>query len=200
MSRDARDNASNIPRDRVQAYIGLGGNLGDPVAQMMAALEALDQLDEIRVAEVSSLYRSAPVGYQEQDDFFNAVAALETERAPLDLLDELLGLELVIGRVRNGPRFGPRVIDLDLLLYGDEEIDLPRLRVPHPRMFERRFVLAPLTEITPDIVIPGCGPAAESLTMITGQKVERVDRADSPETSGDVSNAWPGPGPFSGRF
>jgi len=182
------------------AFIGLGGNQGEPVTQMIAALDALDQLTDVEVTTVSSLYRSEPVGYQNQDDFFNAVATLVTSLEPLTLLDELLGLEREIGRVRDGPRFGPRVIDLDLLLYDDSIIDMPRLQVPHPRMAQRRFVLQPLLEIAPDIVIPGSGPAAESLTMITGQDVERLYRADGPETSRMAPDAWPGPGPFSERF
>lgn len=179
----------------VTAYIGLGGNLGDPPRQMHAALGSLHKLVGIEVVQVSSLYRSAPVGYDDQDDFFNAVAELSTDAAPVDLLDHLLGIENVVGRVRNGPRFGPRVVDLDLLLYGDAVIDLPRLTVPHPRMIERRFVLEPLAEIAPDIVVPGQGPVAESLLNVKAQDVERLPRLSSNDDSSLPAVQWPGLGP-----
>ncbi len=182
----------------VTAYIGLGGNMGDPPKQMAAALQSLQAQADIDVTDVSSLYRSAPVGYEDQQDFFNAVARLKTRIAPLELLDHLLGIESVIGRVRNGPRFGPRVVDLDLLLYGSETIDLPRLNVPHPRMRERRFVLEPLIELAPDIVIPGFGPAAESLPSVMSQEVERMALSTGVDDPSTPPVQWPGLTPSGG--
>jgi len=136
------------------AYVGLGSNLGDRQDNLRTALSELRQMPTISILRVSSLYESAPVGVTEQPEFLNAVAALETALPATDLLDVFLNLENKIGRVRTF-RWGPRVIDLDLLLYGDAQIALPSLTVPHPRLREREFVLVPLAEIAPELVLPG---------------------------------------------
>ena len=130
-------------------------------------------LPETRLAGHSSFYRTAPIGYEDQPEFLNAVAALETRLAPGVLLEGLQGIERRHGRER---RFtdAPRTLDLDLLLFGEERIARPGLTVPHQRMHERAFVLAPLTEIAPDIVIPGRCKAREMLAACRGQNVERI--------------------------
>jgi 2-amino-4-hydroxy-6-hydroxymethyldihydropteridine diphosphokinase len=138
-------------------HIGLGANLGDRERIVQAALDRLDSEDGIEVVRVSSLRETDPVGYTDQPRFLNGVAELETDLAPRELLERLLAVERDLGRVREGPRYGPRTIDLDLLLYGDAVVDEPGLRIPHPRMTERRFVLEPLAELEPDLVIPGRG-------------------------------------------
>lgn len=136
------------------AYIGLGSNLGNRQENLRTALTELGRMPTITVTQVSSLYETAPVGVTEQPEFLNAVAALETALPATDLLDVLLNLENKMGRVRT-VRWGPRVIDLDLLLYGDAQIALPFLTVPHPRLRERAFVLVPLAEIAPQRTLPG---------------------------------------------
>jgi 2-amino-4-hydroxy-6-hydroxymethyldihydropteridine diphosphokinase len=140
------------------AYIGLGSNLGDREATLRAAIARLNASREISVLEVSSFRETEPVGFTDQPRFVNAVAAVETELEPRRLLEALLAIERAMGRTRDGPRFGPRTIDLDLLLYGDAVLDEPGLRVPHPRMHERTFVLEPLSELDPGLVVPGRGP------------------------------------------
>ncbi len=142
------------------AYVGLGSNLGGREAMIGRAVELLG--DE--VIAVSSLLETEPWGYVDQPRFVNAVARLETSRRPRELLDRLLEIERELGRGREGPRFGPRTIDLDLLLYGDERIDEPGLTVPHPRLHERAFVLEPLAELDPALVVPGLGPLPELLS------------------------------------
>lgn len=139
-------------------YVGLGANLGDREQTIRAALERLAVDDEVEVVRVSSLRETDPVGFKDQPPFLNGVAELETSLAPLALLERLLAVERELGRTRDGPRWGPRLIDLDLLLYGQEVVDEPGLRVPHPRLAERRFVLEPLTELDPELSVPGLGP------------------------------------------
>ena len=139
-------------------YIGLGSNLGDREATIRAALDRLDGQDEIQVVRVSSLRETDPVGYTYQPRFLNGVAALETELSPRELLERMLAVERALGRTRDGPRFGPRTIDLDLLLYGDAVVDEPGLEIPHPRIAERSFVLEPLAELDPALEVPGRGP------------------------------------------
>jgi len=141
-----------------RAYVGLGANLGEREGALRAALAALDATEGIDVVAVSTFRETDPVDYLDQPRFLNAAAALETTLAPRELLDALLEVERSLGRTREGPRFGPRTIDLDLLLYGDESLDEPGLTVPHPRLHGRRFVLEPLAELDPDLVVPGHGP------------------------------------------
>jgi 2-amino-4-hydroxy-6-hydroxymethyldihydropteridine diphosphokinase len=143
-----------VPR----AYVALGSNLGDREATLLDAVEALGAQPGVEVAAVSSLIETEPVGFLDQPRFVNGVAALDTTLSPQALLKLLLEVEQRFGRSREGvPAQGPRTLDLDLLLYGDEEIDEPGLRVPHPRMHERLFVLGPLAEIAPGLEIPGLG-------------------------------------------
>lgn len=160
------------------AYVGLGANLGDPAAQLDAALAALAKLERTRVVRVSSYYRSAPVGSPAQPDFVNAVAELDTALPPRELMRELLDIESRFGRTREFPN-APRTLDLDLLLHGASIIDEPGLEVPHPRMHERAFVLAPLLEIAPRAVIPGKGGAGEWLARCAGQRIQRIEAEKS---------------------
>ena len=148
---------SDARRAPIAAFIGIGSNLDEPLRQIRNALDLLDDLPGCHVTRHSSIYRSAPFGPVEQPDFMNAVAELETA-VPADiLLSCLQEIERVQGRSRDGERWGPRIIDLDLLVYGDAKIDLPDLQVPHPGIGERNFVLLPLREIAPQLVIPGLG-------------------------------------------
>jgi 2-amino-4-hydroxy-6-hydroxymethyldihydropteridine diphosphokinase len=155
------------------AYVALGANLGNPTATVLAAFAALANLPESRIARCSSLYRTAPVGILSQPDFVNAVALLETTLAPEALLDALLDIEARFGRVRR-ERNGPRTLDLDLLLYGNIELDLPRLTLPHPRLHLRAFVLLPLAEIAPDLAIPRRGSLAAWLPAVANQGIVRL--------------------------
>jgi 2-amino-4-hydroxy-6-hydroxymethyldihydropteridine diphosphokinase len=147
----------------VRAYVGLGANLGDRERTLRRALELLAAGEGIEVVAVSSIRETEPWGLEEQPRFLNAAAALETELPPSALLDRLLDVERTLGRTRDGPRYGPRTIDLDLLVYGAETVAEPGLRVPHPRLHERRFALEPLAELDPGLVIPGRGPVGELL-------------------------------------
>jgi 2-amino-4-hydroxy-6-hydroxymethyldihydropteridine diphosphokinase len=155
------------------AYIGIGSNLEDPQAQVEHAFDELARLSRTRLSARSSLYRSAPLGYAAQPDFINAVAAVDTELAAHELLAELQSIEARHGRRRSFAN-APRTLDLDLLLYGDARIDEPHLVVPHPRMYERAFVLRPLVEIAPQATIPGRGAAAACLARRADQRVERI--------------------------
>jgi 2-amino-4-hydroxy-6-hydroxymethyldihydropteridine diphosphokinase len=138
-----------------RAYVGLGANLGDRHATIRRAVELLASEPGIEVVAVSRLRETDPVGYLDQPRFLNGAAALETELSPRELLQRLLAVEKTLGRVRGGgPRFGPRPIDLDLLLYGDEVVDEHGLTVPHPRLAERRFALEPLHELDPELRLP----------------------------------------------
>ena len=147
------------------AYIGLGGNLGDRERTLRAALELLAAEPAVEILAVSELRETDPVGYERQPRFLNGVAAVETSLSPRALLDRLLAIERALGRTREGPRYGPRTLDLDLLTYGAEVVDEPGLRVPHPRLHERLFVLEPLADLDPDLVVPGRGPVK---TLLAG--------------------------------
>ncbi len=156
--------SSRVTSGNVVAYVGLGANLGPAEMTLRAAIAALDQLPFTRLRIASSLYRTPPWGRQDQAEFVNAVAALETRLAPLALLDALLEVECLHGRVRlPGDRWGPRTLDLDLLLYGEHVLDLPRPRVPHPHLRERTFVVVPLAEIAAELVLPRHGMVCELL-------------------------------------
>ena len=139
-------------------FVGLGANLEDPRAQIERAVELLAAEDGVELVAVSRLRKTDPVGYEDQPRFLNGATELRTSLDARELLERLLAIERRLGRVRGeGPRFGPRSIDLDLLLYGDEQIDEPGLQIPHPRLHERRFVLEPLAELDPALEIPGHG-------------------------------------------
>jgi 2-amino-4-hydroxy-6-hydroxymethyldihydropteridine diphosphokinase len=158
---------------KVQAFIGLGANLGEPETQLRRATAELGVLPRTRLLASSSLYRSAPVGVGPQPDFVNAVAKVETALSARGLLEELLTAEARAGRERPSPG-APRTLDLDLLLYGDAVIAEPGLVVPHPRMHERAFVLLPLAEIAADVTIPGRGNIRALLAACRGQKIEKI--------------------------
>jgi 2-amino-4-hydroxy-6-hydroxymethyldihydropteridine diphosphokinase len=144
-----------------RAYIGVGTNLGDRAAMLRAAIEQLRTEPAVEVVAVSSIRDTDPVGIADQPRFLNAAVALETELSARELLDRLLGIERRLGRTRAGPRFGPRTIDLDLLVYGDAQIAEPGLEVPHPRLHERLFALEPLVDLDPGLVVPGRGRLAD---------------------------------------
>ncbi len=148
------------------AYVGLGSNLGDREALLRRAVELIGAEPEVEVRAVSSFRETDPVGFLDQPPFLNGACALETELAPEALLQRLLGIEQALGRVRGGQRFGPRTIDLDLLLYGAETIDIPGLTVPHPRLTERRFALEPLVELDPDLTLPDGRLLSDALTRL----------------------------------
>jgi 2-amino-4-hydroxy-6-hydroxymethyldihydropteridine diphosphokinase len=156
------------------ASIGLGANLGDPLATLDAALKALAELPKTSLIATSPTYRSAPVDAL-GPDFFNAVALLRTGLAPHELLLELQRIESAHGRERPY-RNAPRTLDLDLLLFGDEQISTPELRVPHPRLHKRAFVLRPLADVAPHAMIPGLGSVAEWLPKVADQRIERLSR------------------------
>jgi len=141
----------------VRAFIGLGSNLGQPVRQVREALTELGDLPQTRVIAHSALYGSKALGPPGQDDYVNAVAALQTTLGSQALLEALQAVEHRHGRIR-GERWGPRTLDLDILLYGRERIDSPRLKIPHPQMHRRPFVLIPLHDLAPDLDLPGLGP------------------------------------------
>jgi 2-amino-4-hydroxy-6-hydroxymethyldihydropteridine diphosphokinase len=148
------------------AYIGLGSNLGDRAENLRAAAGRLGELGEV---QLSTIRETDPVGVTDQPKFLNAIAELETGLSALELLDRLLAIELALGRNRVAEkRWGPRTLDLDLLLYGDETIDEPGLTVPHPRLAERRFVLEPLYELAPSLVLPD----GRAIQELLGTQVE----------------------------
>jgi 2-amino-4-hydroxy-6-hydroxymethyldihydropteridine diphosphokinase len=155
------------PKESTIAYIGLGANLGERERTIAAALRRIDEDERTSLLRSTVPIETDPVGYTDQPRFFNAAASLATTRSPRELLDLLLEIERDLGRVRGeGPRYGPRTIDLDLLLYDDETIDEDALEVPHPRLHERRFVLEPLAELDPSLVVPGRGPVSELLAEL----------------------------------
>jgi 2-amino-4-hydroxy-6-hydroxymethyldihydropteridine diphosphokinase len=146
--------------------VGLGANLGDRAVTLTRALELLDDRPEIEVVAVSAFRETDPVGYLEQPRFLNAAAEIETSLEPERLLVVLLDVERELGRVREGPRYGPRTVDLDLLLMDGVTVDEPGLTLPHPRLHERAFALAPLAELDPSLVVPGHGSVRELLLRL----------------------------------
>jgi 2-amino-4-hydroxy-6-hydroxymethyldihydropteridine diphosphokinase len=158
-----------------RCFVGLGANLGDAPAAVLGAIEALGRLPGTTLVHASRLYRTAAWGVAEQPDFINAVAMIDTEFEPNALLDALLGIEREAGRDRSAAtRWGPRALDLDLLLYGDRVIAVTGLRVPHPHLHERAFVLVPLVEIAPDVRIPGAGAARDHLAAMETAGVQAL--------------------------
>jgi 2-amino-4-hydroxy-6-hydroxymethyldihydropteridine diphosphokinase len=147
------------------AFVGIGSNLGGREAHLRRAIELLSAEEGIEIAAVSEIRETDPVGPVEQGQFLNGAVRVETDLAPRELLARLLDIERRMGRVRR-ERFGPRTIDLDLLLYGNETVDEPGLTVPHPRLHERRFALEPLAELDPSLTIPGLGPISALLAEL----------------------------------
>jgi 2-amino-4-hydroxy-6-hydroxymethyldihydropteridine diphosphokinase len=155
------------PKESTIAYIGLGANLGERERTIAEALRRIEADDRTSLLRSTVPIETDPVGYEDQPRFLNAAASLTTTRSPRELLDLLLEIERDLGRIRGqGPRYGPRTIDLDLLLYGDERIDGDALEVPHPRLHERRFVLEPLAELDPGLIVPGRGPVSALLAEL----------------------------------
>ena len=160
-----------------RAYIGLGSNLGHPETQLTNALQALAELPSTALVAISSFYRSQPLGPQNQPQYINAVALLETSLAPRELLDKMLDIEQRQGRLRDGRRWQARTLDLDMLLYGDQRLEMDELMVPHPEIPKRNFVLCPLAEITQDLHIPGMGRVMDLLAAVGTDGLERIDRS-----------------------
>lgn len=160
----------------VVAFVGLGGNLGEVAVTLRAATAALAHLPGTRLLHASRLYRTPAWGLEQQPDFINGVAALETSLDPRGLLDALLRIEREFGRERGGgTRWGPRTLDLDLLLHGDAVVDQDGLRLPHPHLHERAFALVPLLEIARDILIPGQGSARDALSRLETSAIEAIE-------------------------
>ena len=157
------------------AVIGLGANLGDARASVLGALDVLDLLPSTRLLRASKLYRTPAWGQTEQPDFINAAAVLETGLDARALLERLLAIERDFGRTRVvGERWGPRTLDLDLLLFGDAVIAEPGLQVPHPHLHERAFVLLPLAEIAPELMIPKIGTVGELASTLASDGIEAI--------------------------
>ncbi len=161
-----------------RVYIGLGSNLAEPRQQLRSALDALENIPSSRLADVSSLYVSDPLGPPDQPRYYNAVAVLDTSLAPLALLDALQAIEQAQGRERKAERWGPRTLDLDILLFGDRVLAEPRLTVPHYHLHARPFVLYPLAEVAPATLRLADGrPLTELLTACPFEGLERLDDA-----------------------
>jgi 2-amino-4-hydroxy-6-hydroxymethyldihydropteridine diphosphokinase len=156
------------------AYVGLGSNLQVPARQLENTFDLLNAIPKTRLIRRSSLYRSAPFGGIEQPDFVNAVAALLTQLSAMDLLKELQRIESLRGRERGDPRWGPRVLDLDLLVYSDQKIAEPSLIVPHPGIGVRNFVLLPLAEIAAELTVPGLGRCASIDVNLAEPRISRI--------------------------
>ena len=147
------------------AYVGLGANIGPREVTLLRAVDLLAEADEVEVLAVSQLRETDPLGMVDQPRFLNGAARIDTSLSPRALLELLLRIEQSLGRVRE-ERWGPRTVDLDLLVYGDLIVDEPGLRVPHPRLHERRFALEPLAELDPELVVPGLGSLSAALAAL----------------------------------
>lgn len=159
----------------VRVYIGIGSNLGEPRAQVEKALQSLQLLSVNGEFTASPLYQTTPTGPQDQPDFINAVAGFLTLLSAQDLLQALKAIENSQGRQRDGVRWGPRTLDLDLLLYGNESIDMDELTVPHPRIRERAFVMVPLFDVAPDISIPGQNDLQVLMKKVSREGVRKIN-------------------------
>ena len=158
----------------VPAYVGLGSNLGDSVALIGRAIELLGESPLTRVVVRSGLYRTAPFGPVPQQPFVNAVVGVITQATPMQVLQRLLEIERVLGRRRDGERWGPRLIDLDLLVQGDSRLQIEELTLPHPGIPERDFVLYPLLDVAPHLPIPGVGVVRDLAAQVTNRGVQRL--------------------------
>ena len=159
------------------AYIGLGANLDQPVEQLRKAVSLLGIVNDARLVFVSPAYSSRPMGPQDQPDYVNAVAGLVTTLEPLELLDALQGIENQMGRVRDGERWGPRVIDLDLLVFAGVVMNGERLVLPHPGIHERSFVLYPLADIAPSLKVPGLASVESLRAAVPGDDLHRLEES-----------------------
>ena len=158
----------------IRVYIGIGSNLEDPVAQVKDAIEELEMLPDTILEARSSLYTGKPMGPQDQPDYINAVVALDTLLSPEDLFTRMVAIEEQAGRVRDGEQWGPRILDLDLLMYGKKKIDEAHLTVPHPGMHERDFVIIPLAEIAGNMKIPGHGLLSTLINQVENHSLKKV--------------------------
>jgi len=158
-------------------FLGLGSNLGDPKANLCEAVERLSAHPDVRLQRLASLYLTAPIGYTDQPDFINSAAVIETDLDPVDLQALTKGIENEMGRTRNF-RWGPRVIDIDILLYDEVVVDEPDLKIPHPSIMERAFVMEPLAEVAPDLVLPDGRTPREVLGELGDQGVVRLPETD----------------------
>ncbi len=159
----------------IRAYVGLGANLDGPAARLQRVFDELDAIPSTRVVTRSHLYKSAPLGPPDQPDYINAVAAIDTALEALPLLHALQALEARHGRRRDGERWGPRTLDLDMLLYGELALATPELTLPHPGLHERAFVLYPLSDVAPTLVIPGHGPIGALRERLPHTRIERLE-------------------------
>lgn len=162
-------------QDLRRAYVAIGSNLDDPIAKVRAGIAALRALPQTRLDQCSSLYRTAPVGPVTQPDFINAVCRIITSLSPEALLQHFFAIEASHGRVRQSQKWGPRTLDLDLLMYDDRVLVTPNLTVPHPRLHERAFVLYPLLELDPELIVPGHGRVVELLGDCSDQRVQKLE-------------------------
>ncbi|MDH5728405.1 MAG: 2-amino-4-hydroxy-6-hydroxymethyldihydropteridine diphosphokinase [Gammaproteobacteria bacterium] len=158
----------------VEAYLGLGCNLGECEANLCSALQQINELTSVTVNSISSFYRSKPLDNMPQADYLNAVVQIETGLLPIPLLDKLQAIEYQHGRRRHQERWGPRSLDIDILLYGDQVINHSRLRIPHPGISQRDFVLIPLVEINPQIRIPGLGKISEVVALCPDRGLSKL--------------------------
>jgi len=161
--------------ESVKVYVALGCNLGSRHQNLTGALGALKNHRQIAKLTCSSVYETSPMGPQDQPDYLNAVVEFDTDLAAVVLLDVLQDIETNHGRTRTGERWGPRTLDLDLLLYGDYLIDIPGLKVPHPGIADRSFVLLPLAELAPDLIIPAAGAVSELITQCQQFGIRRLN-------------------------
>ncbi len=168
----------NSEKKLSEAFIALGSNLENPILQIQKAFEELARTPGIQLTKQSSLYQSAPVGRLDQPDFVNAVIGIRTHLTPHQLFNELMAIEQIHGRVRESMN-APRTLDLDLLLYDALTFQDKQLTIPHPRMFQRAFVLIPLQEIAPDCFIPGHGPISQLVAICMEQKIQRIPLENS---------------------
>lgn len=158
----------------VDAYIGLGSNLSDPQQQVTLALQELHEIPDTSLVEASSLYSSKPMGPSDQPDYINAVAKISTGLTPEDLLKALQGIEQMHQRQRKDERWGPRTLDLDIILFADQQIETPSLQIPHYGVAEREFVLIPLQELQEDLIIPGKGAVASLIEKLPPFKLSKI--------------------------
>ena len=169
----------------MRVWLGLGSNRQNPSARLREALDRLDRVDGVRLTGTSSFYRTPPWGDEEQDDFINAVASIETDVAPFALLAELQAIETRMGRERSTRRWGPRIIDIDLLLYGDQMYFKDGLEIPHPRMHERAFVLVPMAELDASLEVPGHGRVVDLLRDVDCSDIRRLVGSESLQYEND---------------